>query len=82
MKEHRRRVSSLWLRRRLLRRLRHGFMVGSGIVALMYAIDPEWPLHLRRLVVVIQTIFGRSNGFVVRLVLLLGASLSAIRGKH
>lgn len=37
----------------LKRRLRRLFTVGSWIVAALYAIDPNWPLNLRRLVVAI-----------------------------
>jgi hypothetical protein len=35
------------------RRLRRWWLIGSGIVAALYAIDPNWPLNLRRLVLTI-----------------------------
>ena len=38
-------------------------MIGSGIVALAYAIDPDWPIHLRRLLLILWTISGRSGGY-------------------
>lgn len=46
-------------------RYRRWLRRGLAIVALLYAIDPEWPLHLRRCLLVLWTIFGRSSGFVL-----------------
>jgi hypothetical protein len=31
------------------KRLRRWWLIGSGIVAALYAIDPNWPMNLRRL---------------------------------
>jgi hypothetical protein len=35
------------------RRARRWFTIGSAIVGVMYAIDPNWPTNLRRLVLTI-----------------------------
>jgi hypothetical protein len=35
------------------KRLRRWWLIGSGIVAAMYAIDPNWPYNFRRLAVTI-----------------------------
>jgi hypothetical protein len=58
--------SSSIVTREMRRRLRHWLRLGLATVALAYAIDPEWPVHLRRLVLILQTIFGRSNGYVLQ----------------
>jgi hypothetical protein len=34
-------------------RLRRWWLIGSGVVAALYAIDPNWPYNLRRLAVTI-----------------------------
>jgi hypothetical protein len=44
------------------RRLRRWWLIGSGVVAALYAIDPNWPLNLRRLVVIIVTWIRGSPG--------------------
>jgi hypothetical protein len=52
-----------WLKeRRLRRRFRRWFTIGSLVVGFAYAIDPEWPLHLRRLVLWIVTLRGTLRG--------------------
>lgn len=35
------------------RRLRRWYMIGSLIVGALYAIDQDWPLHFRRLVLAV-----------------------------
>jgi hypothetical protein len=64
-----RRGDSSLISRQMRHRLRRLFMIGSATVAVLYAIDPEWPVHLRRSLQVLQMIFGRSNGYVLRLLL-------------
>lgn len=45
------------------RRLRRWFTIGSWIVAALYAIDPNWPTTLRRLVLAIAIWIRGSLGF-------------------
>jgi hypothetical protein len=52
-----------WLKRRRSRRkYRHWFMIGSAVVGFLYAIDPDFPMHLRRLVLWILTLRGSLRG--------------------
>ena len=67
---HRKQQKWSLLRPSLIRRWRRAYIIGSGVVALMYAIDPDWPLHLRRFLLTLWTILGRSIGYVLRWCLL------------
>jgi hypothetical protein len=49
-------------RKPLTRKLRRWFTIGSVVLAAMYAIDPDWPIHLRRLVLWIVTLRGSLRG--------------------
>jgi hypothetical protein len=51
--EHRRHERPSRLERMWRRRLRRWFTIGSAVVAALSVIDPDWPIHSRRLAQVI-----------------------------
>lgn len=63
MRAHNRREKPSLRQRTYQRRLRRWWLIGSGIVAALYAIDPNWPLNLRRLAVIIVTWIRGSLGY-------------------
>jgi hypothetical protein len=48
--------------RKYQRRLRRWWLIGSGIVAALYAIDPNWPYNLRRLALTVAIWIRGSPG--------------------
>lgn len=51
-------------RRRMtwIRRLRRWYLIGTFLVALSVAIDPEWPVHLRQFLVAVVTLLRALSG--------------------
>jgi hypothetical protein len=49
-------------RRTYLRRVRRWWLIGSAIVGAVSVIDPDWPWHLRRVILWIVTLRGMSRG--------------------